>query len=183
VSNLEDRAFTILLVLVSLAFAFILWPFYGAILWAVVLATVFAPFHRRLLNSTPQHPNFAALLSVLLLVTIVLLPLTLVGMSVAQEATSLYQQIEMGQLDFGTVVSHLLKALPAWATNLLARIGISDIGDIQAQLSAGLKQGSQFLATQAIAIGQGTARIIISFFVMLYLLFFFFRDGRELLSA
>ena len=35
-------------------------------------------------------------------------------------------------------------------------------------------------ATQAIAIGQGTARIIISFFLMLYLLFFFLRDGSEI---
>jgi predicted PurR-regulated permease PerM len=36
------------------------------------------------------------------------------------------------------------------------------------------------LATQAIAIGQGTAHIVVSFFLMLYLLFFFLRDGSEL---
>ena len=36
------------------------------------------------------------------------------------------------------------------------------------------------MATQAIAIGQGTANIIISFFLMLYLLFFFLRDGSQL---
>jgi predicted PurR-regulated permease PerM len=83
-------------------------------------------------------------------------------------------------VDFGRFLSDLLQALPAWAADLLNRIGISDIGDVQARLSAALKQGSQFLATQVIAIGQGTAHVVVSFFLMLYLLFFFLRDGREL---
>lgn len=61
-----------------------------------------------------------------------------------------------------------------------APIGINDIGDVQARLSTALKQGSEFIATQAIAIGQGTAHIVVSFFLLLYLLFFFLRDGREL---
>ena len=127
-----------------------------------------------------QRPNLAALTSVLLIVTIVLLPLTLTAMSVVQEATNLYERIEAGELDFGRFLSQLLDALPAWATDLLDRLGISDLGDLQARLSSALKEGSQFLATQAIAIGQGAAHIVVSFFLMLYLLFFFLRDGSEL---
>jgi predicted PurR-regulated permease PerM len=180
VSNFEDRAFLVLLAAVSLAFAWILWPFYAALLWAVVFATVFAPAHARLLNSMLGHPNVAALTAVLLILTLVLLPLTLTAMSVGQEATSLYEKIETGELDFGRFLTQLLQALPAWATELLNRIGINDIADVQARLSAAVKQGSEFIATQAIAIGQGTAHIVVSFFLMLYLLFFFLRDGREL---
>ena len=170
----------VLLFAVSLAFAWILWPFYAALLWAVVFATVFAPAHGRLLNSMRGHPNVAALTAVLLIVTLVLLPLTLTAMSVGQEATSLYEKIETGELDFGRFLTQLLQALPAWATELLNRIGINDIADVQARLSTAVKQGSEFIATQAIAIGQGTAHIVVSFFLMLYLLFFFLRDGREL---
>ena len=179
-SNFEDKAFLVLLFAVSLAFAWILWPFYAALLWAVVFATVFAPAHGRLLNSMRGHPNVAALTAVLLILTLVLLPLTLTAMSVGQEATSLYEKIETGELDFGRFLTQLLQALPAWATELLNRIGINDIADVQARLSTALKQGSEFIATQAIAIGQGTAHIVVSFFLMLYLLFFFLRDGREL---
>jgi hypothetical protein len=40
---LEDKAFLVLLVVVTLAFAWILWPFFGAVLWGVILAIVFAP--------------------------------------------------------------------------------------------------------------------------------------------
>jgi predicted PurR-regulated permease PerM len=180
VRNLEDKGFLFLVVAVTLAFAWILWPFHGAILWAIVLATVFAPAYRQLLSSMPQRDNFAAVVTVLIILTIVLLPLTLTSMSVVQEATSLYGRIEAGEVDFGRVLSQLLEALPAWATDLLTRLGISDFGDLQARLAGAFKQGSQFLATQAIAIGQGTAHIVVSFFLMLYLLFFFLRDGAEL---
>ena len=120
----EDSTFVLLLIAVSLAFAWILWPFYGAILWAIVFATVFAPAHRRLLSSMGKRANLAALITVLLIVTIVLLPLTLTAMSVVQEATSLYERIENGEVDFGRFLSQLLDALPAWASGLLDRLGI-----------------------------------------------------------
>jgi predicted PurR-regulated permease PerM len=180
VRSTEGSTFALLLVAVSLAFAWILWPFYGAILWSVVFATVFAPAHRRLLNSMRQRPNLAALITVLVIVTIVLLPLTLTAISVVQEATSLYKKIEAGEVDFGRFLSQLLDALPTWVTDLLNRMEISDIGDLQARLSAALREGSLLLATQAIAISQGTAHFVVSFFLMLYLLFFFLRDGGEL---
>ena len=176
----EDSALLVLLIAISLAFAWILWPFYGAILWAIVFATVFAPAHRRVLASIRQSPNLAALTSLLLIVTIVLLPLTLTAMSLVQETTTLYERIEKGELDFGGSLSQLLNALPAWAADLLARGGISDLGDVQTRVSSALREGSQALATQVIAIGQGTAHIVVSFFLMLYLLFFFLRDGLEL---
>ena len=112
----------------------------------------------------------AALTTLLLIVAIALLPLTITAMSVVQEATTLYERIETGELDFGRFISQLLNALPAWATDLLARLGISDLGDVQTRLSSAFREGSQLLATQAIAIGQGTAHIVISFFLMLYLL-------------
>lgn len=57
--TLEDKTFLFLIIAVSLAFAWILWPFYGAVLWAIVLATVFAPLHRRLSRSM-QRRNLAA---------------------------------------------------------------------------------------------------------------------------
>jgi predicted PurR-regulated permease PerM len=180
VRTTEDNTLILLLIAVSLAFGWILWPFFGAILWAIVFATVFAPAHRRVLASMRPRPNLAALTTLLLILTIVLLPLTLTAMSVVKEATTLYERIETGELDFGRFIAQLLNALPAWAADLLARLGISDLGDVQTRLSSALREGSQFLATQAIAIGQGTARIIISFFLMLYLLFFFLRDGSEL---
>ena len=49
--SLESNTLLVLVIVVTLAFAWILWPFFGAVLWAAVLAIVLAPLHRRLLGS------------------------------------------------------------------------------------------------------------------------------------
>jgi predicted PurR-regulated permease PerM len=180
VRSLEDNTLLLLLIAVSLAFAWILWPFSEAILWATVLAIVFAPLYRRLLNSVGQRPSLAALATVLIVVTLVILPLTLVAASLVQEATSLYQRIQSGELNFGRFFQELLDTLPAWATDLLRRFGLTNFGAIHERLSAALVQGSKYLAAQALSIGRGTANFVISLLLMLYLLFFFLRDGGAL---
>ena len=59
--ELQQKTFLILLILVSIAFGWILLPFYGAVFWGAVLAILFAPFYRRLLARMHQRPNWAAL--------------------------------------------------------------------------------------------------------------------------
>src|SRR5690606_41955842 len=44
-------------------------------------------------------------------------------------------------------------------------------------------QLSRLIAARALAIGQDTLRITVFFFLMLYLLFFFLRDGSRLLDG
>jgi len=179
-STLQDKALLALIVVVSAAFAWILWPFYGAILWAVILATVFAPVHRRIRDTMPDRPNLAALVTMVIIVAIVLLPLALTAASLANEATNLYEQVQSGELNFGKFLQEILDALPAWASGILDRLGVTKVSDVQASLTALLKEGSQFFATQAVVVGQGTANFIISLFIMLYLLYFLLRDGGAL---
>lgn len=177
--NLEDHTLIILIVLVSLAFAWILWPFSSAILWATVLAIVFAPLYRWL-NSMGERRNSAAIATLLIIVTMVILPLTLTAGSLLQEATNLYEAIEAGQTDFGQFIQQVINALPTWATDILDRLGLTNLSEMQRRLSAALVQGSKTIATQALSIGKGTANFVVSLFVMLYLLFFFLRDGAAL---
>ena len=124
--------------------------------------------------------NFAAIATVLIIVTMVILPLTFTAGSLLQEATNLYETIEAGQTDFGQFIQQVIDALPTWATDLLNRLGLTDLGEMQRRLSAALVQGSKTIATQALSIGKGTANFVVSLFVMLYLLFFFLRDGAAL---
>jgi predicted PurR-regulated permease PerM len=63
---------------------------------------------------------------------------------------------------------------------MLERFGLTDLAGLQEGLSAGLARASQFLATQALNIGQATFDLVVRMFVMLYLLFFLLRDGDEL---
>lgn len=178
--TLEDKTFLLLIVAVSLAFAWILWPLYGAILWGTVIAILFAPLYRRLSKSMRQRRTLAALATVTIIVVMVILPVTLIATLLLKEASSVYEMIRTGELNFGQYFRQAVGALPAWAVNLLDRFGLTNFGAVQERLSAGLLKGSQFLGAQAINIGQNTFEFVASVFVLLYLLFFLLRDGDEL---
>ena len=178
--RIDDQVFRLLLLAVTLAFAWILWPFYGAILWAIVVAVIFAPLNRALLRSMPGRPNLAALLSVLLIIAIVILPLAIVAASLVQEATGLFGKIQSGEYNFAGYIQRIFDALPAWATGWLERFNLTNLSGLRETLSSGLMKGGQILAPQALSIGMDTFQFVISFGIMLYLLFFLMRDGKAL---
>ena len=77
-------------------------------------------------------------------------------------------------------LSHIPETLPGWAAGLLNYFDLTDLGAVQERISAVLTEGGQVIAAQALAIGQNTVQLVVSFFVMLYLLFFLLRDGDAL---
>lgn len=177
--ELHQKTFLFLLLAVSLAFGWILWPFHGALFWGTVLAILFEPFHRQLLAAMRQRRNLAALTALLLALVIVIFPLALVTAALVQEAAVVYQQIRSGTLDFGAYFQQIIGALPSWMIKLLDRFDIGNLSAVQEKLSTVAVQGSQLIATQALSIGQNTFEFVISFGIMLYLLFFLLRDGRS----
>lgn len=178
---LEDKAFLLLIVAVSLAFAWILLPFFGAVLWGIVIATLFVPLHRRLLAPTGQRQNLAAFLTVMIIIASVILPMTLVAASLTQEALGVYAKVQSGEMDPVRFFKQVHDASPTWVSVLLDRLGLESLSAAQEKLSAGLLAGSQYIATQALSIGQSTFDFIANLLVMLYLLFFLLRD-EEMLS-
>jgi predicted PurR-regulated permease PerM len=173
-------AFRWLLVALSLAFAWILWPFYGAVLWATVGAIVFAPLHYRLWRSLQRRRNLAALATLLVIVVSIILPLTLIGIALVRQAAGVYARVESGELSLGQYLQQIADALPGWARDLLDRFGLTDLAVVQERLSAGALRSSQFLAGAALSVGQNTFDFLVSLCVMLYLLFFLLRDGDAL---
>jgi predicted PurR-regulated permease PerM len=178
--GLEDKAFLFLVAAVSLAFLWILWPFFGAVLWGTVMAIVFAPLYRRLLASMRHKRTLAALVTVLIVLMIVILPLILVAALLLQEGFNVYQRVQSGELNFGQYFRQVFEALPSWVTELLDRFGLTNLGAVQERLSSGLMKGTQFLAAQALNVGQHTFDFIVNLAIVLYLLFFLLRDGDVL---
>jgi predicted PurR-regulated permease PerM len=178
--SLEDNSFLLLIIAVSLAFVWILLPFYGAVLWGTVTAILFAPLHRWLLETMGQRRNLAAFVTVMIIIAVVILPMTLIGASLTREALGFYEKVQSGELDLIRFFQQVHDVLPAWATSLLDRFGIASLGAVQEKVSAGLMAGSQYIATQALSIGQSTFDFIANLFVMLYLLFFLLRDEDAL---
>lgn len=169
-----------MLIAVSVAFIWILLPFYGTVFWAAVLAIIFTPFHRKVLNTMGQRRNLAASTTLLLCVVIVILPVTIMAISLLQEGALIYQKIRSGELNFGMYFQQIMSAAPPWLVNLLDRSGLTNIAELQDMLSSGVLRGSQFIATHALSLGQNAFEFLVSFGIMLYLLFFLLRDGDGL---
>ncbi|ABE37576.1 protein of unknown function UPF0118 [Rhodopseudomonas palustris BisB5] len=178
----ENRFFILLLLVASIGFGWILLPLYSAVLWGVVIAILFAPLYRQLNRAFGFRRNLAALTTVAIIVTMVILPISLIGAALAQEARAMFLRIESGNLDMLQYLKQVLAEPPAWISGVLERFSIGNLSDLQERLSAVLMRGSQYLAGQAIGIGQGTVEIVINLGVMVYLLFFLLRDG-DLLAA
>lgn len=179
-ASLHYRTFLILLVAVSLAFLAILWPFYGAVFWGTILAIIFAPVYRWLLRRMKQRRNLAALSTLLLVVVGAILPVILITGSLVEQITTIYQQIRSGDINFGLYFERAVNALPPSVHDLLERFDLADLSSLQEKLATGVGQGSQFVATRAVSLGQNTFQFVISFGIMLYLLFFLLRDGASL---
>ena len=176
----QDKAFLVLVVAVTAAFAWILQPFYGAIFWAMVLAILFSPLYSRLTRAMNGRRTLAALVTLTIILVMVILPSVLITSMLLQEGVSVYARVKSGELNFGRYLQVTMSALPAWAMGLLDRAGLSDVAAVQERLSAGLMRSLQFVGAHAVNVGQNTFDFIVDFFIMLYLLFFLLRDGAQL---
>ncbi|TDT99790.1 MULTISPECIES: AI-2E family transporter [Azorhizobium] len=181
--NVQQGSFLALIVLVSVAFAWLLLPFYGALLWAVILAILFNPLNRWLTRLLGGRANLAAALSVLACICIVVIPGSMILASLAREASELYQQVSSRQFNPTEITARAHDLLPDFVKDLLPPFTGDTFKEIESRLASFLGQASQVIASSAVSVGQGTAQLFVSLGVMVYVLFFLFRDGASLALA
>lgn len=177
--KLEQRSFLILLILVSIAFGFILEPFWGAIFWACAVTVIFAPMQRWVLGKIGEKPNTAAAITLFICMAIVVIPVIFLSMAFVSEGVQFYQRVEAGEIDPRQILQQLREAFP-WVDQLLVEFGI-DTNNLKERISQGLVAATQFLAKETFSIGQNTFSFLISLALMMYLTFFLLRDGSHLI--
>ncbi|MBS4090382.1 AI-2E family transporter [Pseudomonas rustica] len=178
--SLQFKSLTVLLLLVTVAFIWILLPFYGAVFWAVILGILFAPMQRRVQAKFGWQRNFTSLCTLSICLVIAILPVIILSVLLVQEGATVYKNIESGELDIAAYLAQFKHSLPPYFQHLLDRFGMGELNGLREKIVKAAMQGSQVLASQAFSFGQGTFEFVVSFFIMLYLLFFFLRDGAEL---
>lgn len=178
--TLSQHFFLLLLGLVTLAFGGILLPFSGAIFWGAVLAIVFAPLHGRLAVALGDRRNLAAFISLLMIIVAVILPVAVIGSSLLDQAASVISRVNVAEIDFAGKFDQLLGRLPAWAISWLELHEAEITATLDEQFKAGIAQLSDMAAGYAVNIGRHAFDFMVSMGVMLYLLFFLFRDGHTI---
>jgi len=173
------------LVLAGLATLGLLWvlaPFRSAIVWAVAAAILFSPLYHWLERRLNHRRNLAAALSVLAMTIALILPAIAAGAAFAHQAAILVTQ-KSGEAHLPASFDQIHASLPQWLHNVLRLSGGDDVASVQRYVARLLEGGLAALFGGAIGIGQSAFALAVTLGVMVYVSFFFIRDGLEIHAA
>jgi len=176
----EDIGFFVLVLLVTLAFGWLLTPYFSAILWGVVAAIVFGPLYRWLTRRLGGREGLAATLTLLIILALVILPAILMTFSLIQEAVGLYTKLQSNKIDFSAIFNKLSHSMPRGVTRLARQYDLMDAERARELIRSALSAGLGSMATRALTVGQGALAFLAQLGVMLYLTYFLLRDGDSL---
>lgn len=180
-SLMQRGAFILLLLLVSAAFFWLVADFMMPVFWAAVLAILFRPVFTRFRKLFRRFDGVAALATIVFILVMVVFPLYLLGVAVVREAQMLYQNLMANGVDANAVVAYLEDITPR-LREWLASYNI-DLNKIQDSLSGSAVTVSQLIASRTLVYAQNAFWIGALFFLMLYVLFYFLRDGDKITAG
>lgn len=175
--KLQQYLFLTFLVLITVAFLWIVDGFLTSIFWATVLAIIFSPIHQRWLSATNDRASLSSSLTILSIIAVVFIPLFLVGTAVFSESVNLYQRVSV--IDSSSSIS--TKIFDGFDTVkiYLDKVGF-DEKQVEEKFGEFAEKSTSWLSDQAISLGQNTFSIVLKLFVMFYILFFLLRDGKQI---
>ncbi|MBI4055213.1 MAG: AI-2E family transporter [Elusimicrobia bacterium] len=163
----------------------ILSPFFSPILCAVVLCLVFYPIHHRILKLLPQHHNPVAALTTAVVSLMVILPFTFFLWILFREAAVIYPALERWTEAVQELGDSAEGGPVAWLENLQKKTEFIwsllhvDFRDVVGKSLAKLSASIAVLGKQA---AKNIFILLLDFLVMIFTLFFLFRDGKDLLT-
>jgi len=176
-------AFVLLLVLaVSLLFLAVIWPFLKPLLLGALFAGLCAPLYGWITRLLRGRRSLAAALTLLILVVLVAGPLSAFVSVVLRQALSIsneavpWVQHHLGTASAFNTHDWLVRRFPS-----LARY-VPEQGEIAAEIAAIAKATGTFLVASATEFTARTASFLLNLFIMLYAMFYFLRDGRQMLE-
>lgn len=185
--NLERFRTVIFFVMLALALGLcfaLVFPFLRLIAWAVVLAVVIHPIHRRLAQRVRQ-PSVAAGLSCLLALVVVGVPVTFIGAEVVDETTKLAKRVQAAERK-----GELSRAIPSINIPIInsardwleERIDLSEF-NLAAMIRQTVGQASSLLAKQSVNVVKNVAWGVVQVALTLVTLFFLLRDAPRLMPV
>ncbi len=173
--TVQNVLFFGLLSFATIVFVWLIQDFIMPIFWAVILAIVFNPVQKKWLTVF-KNKTLSSLLSLLTIIVVLFIPLWTVGGLVVQESLQVYNRISNESIESSqtNLVNKTVIAL-----SYFERYGIQQ-DTVKEKLTSLVQSTSGWFARQAVVFGQATFSVLISFFLMIYILFFLLRDGPSI---
>ncbi len=175
-TTIQQLFFFGLLAGTTFMFFYMLGGYLLTVLWAVVIALMFTPVYKYLKRAFNGRASAAAASTVFLVVLVVLIPLISVGGIVVSESLSLYENLSQESTDF--TASGFMARISKF-TSYLEPYGISQ-KNVESRIRESAATVSKSVASSLLVFSQTTLSFLIQVVVMLYLLFFFLRDGKKI---
>jgi len=175
--------FFAVLALLLYQIAVIFRPFFLPVLWAVVLAHITYPLHRGLTTWLGGRKGLSAGLLTIAILGLVVVPLVFFIIQLIEEAGAAYLTtkawIESG--GFKRIPGELSQwpIIGGYVQPVLGRL-IASQGDLEASLLQNFKALSGFFVEQVAGLATNLFLLVMNFLVMVFTLFFFFKDGDRL---
>lgn len=98
------------------------------------------------------------------------------------EATNLIAAVQSGDIDLHLLFQTMLNVLPEWGQTGLSQVGFGDLAAVQSSVAGSVSDWIGANGPAVLSFGQNTAGVFVGLWVMLYLMFFLFRDGEAILA-
>ncbi len=170
--------------LFALALYWMLAPLWGALAWGICLAFLLAPAHSWLTRRLHGRAGLSAGLLTGLVPILLSGPLISLGVAFANQVAELVDRLQRQPIRFDDGLLAQLEQNPL--VGRLAEWLRHNLTATSAQIQGWLVDGAQMLLHALAANGGnfllGALGTLLHFFMMLFLLFFLLRDGRQLLG-
>lgn len=174
----QNIAFIAMLCIVTFALGYVLRPFFFAIFWAVLLASVFAPVYKSFQKKI-KNPNLCASATLVVVLICLILPVGFLINLLILESIGIYHSLNSGSSSWMQSFSALLDSLNR--NPLFSRFHIDQAFLIDKSQEA-LKALTGYVFSHISDFTQNTIVIIVDIAVMLYSLFYFLRDGEKMVN-
>lgn len=168
----------------GIAFYKIVEPFVGPLLWAIFLAFMLNPLHVRLTRRLRNRPHWSAFILTLATLVLFIGPLTALSAAFAAQVGDLMQYVRK-TLEGQTTTNVLELTNVPWIQGTLRRaedlFGINS-AQIRGWVTQGAREVLQGAASFTGKVFLGAMGTVMGFVLTIFMLFFFIRDGEEMLA-
>ncbi len=169
-------------ILIGYMLVLVLQPFAGSMAWAVFLAFILSPLHLWLSRKLGNRPGYSAGIITSLTPFVLLIPLTGLGVSFANQARGLITYLQDRNLHLDGSILLRLEQYPVIGP--VARLAREELSVSAADIQEWITRAAEALLRNVASVGGGVVLsalgTLVGFFFMLFLLFFFLRDGVKM---
>jgi predicted PurR-regulated permease PerM len=181
-TNLRTAFVLLLVAAVTALFVAVAWPFLKPLLLGALLAGLFHPLYRWITRLLGGRQSLGAAVTLLVLLVLGLGPISVFLGIVVQQALTVSDQAipwlgqHLGAASSFNVNEWVVQRFPALAKYMPSQDQLLE------QIATAVKTAGAYLVTFASRMTAMTATFLLNLFVMLYAMFFFFRDGHKILE-